>query len=188
MTDPGRPRGGAGTSGFAHEIAAIFNALFLGSHHTELRGGGDEPLYLPRTRSAPALIIHTRDYVASALHEAAHWCIAGARRRRLIDYGYGYVPPPRTPADQQLFFRNEIRTQALESILARAADAPFRVSHDDPDADEAAVQQFAGAVSAEAARLAEQGLPPRAARLHAALLARLRPEQRIDLSAFVSNE
>jgi elongation factor P hydroxylase len=188
MTDAERPSAAGVTAGVAHGIAATFNALFLRSHFTELRGGGDEPLYLPRTTSAPARIIHTRDYAASALHEAAHWCIAGAHRRRLIDYGYDYVPPPRLPVQQQAFFENEIRAQALESILAAATGLPFRVSHDDPDADAGAVQRFARAVSAEAARLGERGLPPRAARLHAALLARFGSGQPMHPSAGGSNQ
>lgn len=155
----------------AAQIAAVFNRLFRPTHLTELRGGGDEPLYLPATASAPAQIIYTKDYPASALHEAAHWCLAGDRRRRLVDYGYWYVPPPRTPAEQRTFFRHELRVQALECLLAAAVGLPFRVSHDDPAAAGAEVARFEAEVLAEARQLEQSGLPERAARFRAALAA-----------------
>jgi elongation factor P hydroxylase len=159
-------------AGLATELAGVFNRLFQAGYRTQMRGGADEPLYLPATATAPALVIYTRDYAASALHEAAHWCIAGPRRRQLVDYGYAYVPPPRSPAQQQRFFHHELRVQALERIFAEAANLQFRVSLDDPHTNTVAAEEFAGAVAAEAARLQARGLPVRAAWFHGELVRR----------------
>jgi elongation factor P hydroxylase len=155
----------------ASTLSALFDALFLPGYRTALRGGGNEPLYLPATQTAPAQVIFTRDYAASALHEAAHWCLAGPRRRQLVDYGYWYVPPPRSPAQQQQFFHHEVRVQALESVFAEAAGMRFRVSIDDPGSAHDGELAFADAVAAEAARLRARGLPVRAQWFHDALVA-----------------
>ncbi len=113
------------------QIAACFNSG-LGQRFTvRLLGGAEEPVYEPGSDGAPAVIRYTRDYAPSALHELAHWCIAGARRRLLPDYGYWYRPPPRSNAEQRAFFRVELPVQALEARLALAAGVPFRVSVDD---------------------------------------------------------
>ncbi len=54
--------------------------------------------------------------MASALHETAHWCIAGKARRAIKDFGYRYQAD-RDPTEQQDFCRFESRPQALESIF-----------------------------------------------------------------------
>ena len=61
-------------------LVQIFDRLFGNDYQTCLAGGADEPLY----ETVPACIstIHFRnDFVSSALHEVAHWCIAGDNRR-----------------------------------------------------------------------------------------------------------
>ncbi len=93
MTDPAAAR-----------IVRTFNDTFLASHHTAMRGGAAEPLYLPAVGATPAQIVFTYDYPASALHEAAHWCLAGEQRRTQRDYGYWYVPGPRNAAQRAAFF------------------------------------------------------------------------------------
>ena len=108
MTDP-----------VAVRIAQTFNDAFLVSHHTLMRGGAAEPLYEPAVGFRPAQIVFTYDYPASALHEAAHWCLAGAERRLRRDYGYWYVPGPRDPLQRATFFRAEADVQALEAVFAR---------------------------------------------------------------------
>ena len=55
---------------------------------TRLAGGFPEPFYKAPSADAPAEVQFTRDYERSALHELAHWCIAGDSRRLLDDYGY----------------------------------------------------------------------------------------------------
>ena len=80
-------------------LRALFDGLFLASENTCLLQGGAEPVYLPADADHPQnRIVFRLDYAASALHEIAHWCIAGAARRRLIDYGYWYSPDGRDSA------------------------------------------------------------------------------------------
>jgi len=111
-------------------IAGAFNARLSRVHNTVLVGGGHEPLYLPARRGAKAMIRYTRDYARSALHELAHWALAGPSRLDLEDYGLWYVPPPRTPAHQAAFFAAERRVQAVESLFCGACGLPFCVSAD----------------------------------------------------------
>lgn len=137
-----------------HEIARRFNQRF--ARDTVLIGGAEEPLYLPRAAGRPAIIRYTHDYPQSALHEVAHWCLAGDARRLLRDYGYWYQPPPRSEPDQSRFFAVESRVQGLELLFALAAGVRFHVSADNPGDDpEGRVGRFAAAVRTEAvARLA----------------------------------
>ncbi|MEY4768446.1 MAG: hypothetical protein RL637_1085 [Pseudomonadota bacterium] len=106
------------------------NHRFLNAYHTILIGGFTEPFYLPATNHQPAQIQFTHDYFRSALHELAHWCEAGNKRRQLPDYGYWYAPDGRTPAQQQLFFNCEITPQAFEWALALVCEIDFEVSID----------------------------------------------------------
>lgn len=154
------------------EIAGCFNRTLGPESRVRLIGGAKEPLYLP-DEAGWSVIRYTRDYAASALHELAHWCIAGSSRRRKVDYGYWYVPPPRCAADRASFAAVELPVQALESVLAAACGLDFRVSVDDPGSDPAFADRFRRAVAARASCFTSQSLPPRAARL-ARLLARLR--------------
>ena len=118
----------------AAAIARVFNATFALEYHVALAGGASEPRFLPEPAPHRSLLCFREDFAASALHEAAHWCIAGPRRRQLRDFGYWYRPPPRQPSQQRAFVRVEARVQALESLFADAAGVPFRASADDPDA------------------------------------------------------
>ncbi len=137
------------------QIASCFNAGLGRRYRVRLVGGAEEPLYEPDGEGEGAIIRYTRDYPASALHELAHWCIAGARRRRLPDYGYWYRPPPRTAAEQAAFFAVELPVQALEARLAAAAGLRFRVSVDDLEqADCAASRAAKKAFAADVMQLA----------------------------------
>lgn len=115
----------------SRQLVELFNQTFLASHATCLVGGGLEPLYEP-AQSPGALnrIVFTRDYFASALHEVAHWCVAGPERRQRPDYGYWYAPDGRTQEQQAEFERVEVKPQALEWLFAEAAGWQFRVSSD----------------------------------------------------------
>ena len=118
----------------SREIATVFNRLFGDSFMTHLCGGADEPLYLPASDGNRYHQVHFRaDYAASALHEAAHWCIAGEARRCQIDYGYWYEPDGRDAVQQRHFEQLEARPQALEWLFSRAAGLPFKVSIDNLD-------------------------------------------------------
>ena len=155
----------------ADTIAEVFDRCFLASHNTRLRGAAPEPLYEPATGDTPALIHFREDYAASALHEVAHWCIAGRERRQQVDYGYWYAADGRSEAQQRRFMRVEARPQALEWCFSQAAGLGFRLSLDNLDAPPTAAQRqrFAAAVHAAAQRLRERGLPVRAQRFFSAL-------------------
>ncbi len=116
-------------------LIGVFNHVFLKRNQTCLVGGGDEPEYLPaEAASGYHRIIFTRDYYASALHEIAHWCIAGSERRLLPDYGYWYAPDGRTAQQQRDFEQVEIKPQALEWLFSMACGYRFRVSADNLNA------------------------------------------------------
>ena len=105
-------------------------AQSLGAQHSvRLIGGFDEPLYLPATDSRAAEIRFRSDYPSSALHEVAHWCLAGEHRRALEDYGYWYEADRGANA-QRAFESVEARPQALEWVFSRAVGCAFRVSAD----------------------------------------------------------
>lgn len=160
MTDP-----------IALRIAAVFNATFASTHNTILELGGDEPLYLPASDHQSARIVSNQDFLASALHEAAHWCLASKDRRTQRDYGYWYRPPPRSAQVQTDFLQVEERNQALESLLAKAVGIEFRVSLDDFGHDRDVSVRFETRVEERARKLERDGLPMRAERFRRALTA-----------------
>ncbi|AJR09512.1 elongation factor P hydroxylase [Photobacterium gaetbulicola] len=153
------------------DIIAIFNRCFLDSYNTELILGGDEPIYLPADDANPHhRVIFARGYFASALHEIAHWCIAGPVRRRLEDYGYWYEPDGRTAEVQAEFEKVEVKPQALEWILATSCGFRFQVSCDNLSGDcEPDRVGFTNKVRAQVLQYLEQGIPDRAKQLSEAL-------------------
>ncbi len=159
------------TDSKAARIAQAFNRTFYSTHGTLMQGGAAEPLYEPATGSQPARIVHTYDYPASALHEAAHWCIAGAARRRQRDYGYWYVPGPRDRLQRVAFFAAEANVQALEAVFALTCGVRFVVSADDFAATPEERECFALHVGERIDARLRTALPPRARRFRAALLA-----------------
>ncbi|MBT8140278.1 MAG: elongation factor P hydroxylase [Gammaproteobacteria bacterium] len=158
----------------AADLERIFQAAFLQQWRTCLRGGAAEPLYLPgREAGTPSTIFYRQDFFASALHEVAHWCLAGASRRQQQDYGYWYAPDGRNQNMQQRFELVEQKPQALEYLFALACGVPFRVSLDnlDGDIDAAREQRFALAVCQQAIQYCASDMPSRAATfLHALCL------------------
>jgi elongation factor P hydroxylase len=145
------------------QIAGCFNRGLGRELEVRLIGGAEEPFYEPGTTDGPARIRYTRDYAASALHELAHWCIAGTARRRMPDYGYWYQPPPRTAAQQAAFLRVEAPVQALEARLAAACGLTFSVSMDDLKGSTAAFEALRAEVAGHLSR--SDPLPKRALRL-----------------------
>ncbi|UJF17536.1 elongation factor P hydroxylase [Vibrio sp. SS-MA-C1-2] len=114
-----------------NDIITIFNQCFEQSYQTVLELGGDEPIYLPADNNHRFhRIIFAHGYYASALHEIAHWMIAGEKRRLLEDYGYWYQPDGRSDEVQAEFEKVEIKPQAIEWIIAMSCGYPFRVSCD----------------------------------------------------------
>ncbi|SEL99691.1 elongation factor P hydroxylase [Halomonas daqiaonensis] len=154
------------------DVMALFDGLFLPRYRTRLVRGGDEPLYLPADEATPwHRVIFARGFYASALHEVSHWCIAGARRRRLEDYGYWYLPDGRDAEQQRDFEAAEVSPQALEMLFSRACGRPFRVSVDNLGEVEVDREGFQARVEARAERYLHEGLPGRAAAFRQALVA-----------------
>ena len=99
--------------------------------NTELVAGDDEPIYLPAdAEHRHHRIVFAHGFYASALHEIAHWLVAGAKRRDQEDYGYWYCPDGRDKAQQLAFEQVEVKPQAIEWALSVAAGFNFNVSVD----------------------------------------------------------
>jgi elongation factor P hydroxylase len=153
----------------AAELEQVFLDCFHADYRTRLVGGAAEPLYMPARDGQDARIYYREDFAASALHEVAHWCIAGTRRRAREDYGYWYAPDGRSVAQQRAFERVEVRPQALEWHLALASDVHFHVSADNLLAPDCGGGEFAAAVVAQARCFCSEPLPPRGALFRDAL-------------------
>ncbi len=155
----------------AAAIEAVFADCFYQDYRTRLRGGAREPLYEPFP-AGDAVIHYREDFAASALHEVAHWCIAGDERRKLEDYGYWYAADGRNAELQRAFETVEVRPQAVEWHLALAAGVAFRVSVDNLDAPAGAGDGFARAVLCQARGFCSAALPARAEAFRKALARR----------------
>ncbi|TCK02548.1 elongation factor P hydroxylase [Marinobacterium mangrovicola] len=154
------------------DLIRLFNGLFLNSYNTELVCGDDEPVYLPADADNPHhRIIFAHGFFSSALHEIAHWCVAGAKRRTLEDFGYWYKPDGRTAMEQAEFERVEVQPQAYEWILSESAGHRFNFSADNLSAGFGASNQFMENVHARVLDLLECGLPPRVEALSSELRA-----------------
>jgi len=153
------------------ELIALFNQLFKSRYNTILVRGEDEPIYLPQDqKNAHNRIIFAHGFYASALHEIAHWCVAGAERRKLVDFGYWYKPDGRTAEEQALFERVEVKPQAYEWIMSVASGHKFHFSADNLSSELGASQQFQENVLSTVHYLLEHGLPERVELLVGALL------------------
>jgi elongation factor P hydroxylase len=118
-------------------INQLFDDLFLHTESTLLVGGGDEPLYIPATvANTPHQLVFRQNFVSSALHEIAHWCIAGKQRRLQRDFGYWYQPDGRSIDQQAQFESVEIKPQALEWIFSNACGQKFTPSADNLNASD----------------------------------------------------
>lgn len=142
----------------------VLNDTVLCHYRTRLVGGFGEPFYRAARGEDFAEIRFTRDYERSALHELAHWCVAGEQRRQQDDFGYWYAPDGRSDEQQQQFFQVEIRPQAIEKHFCQALGIPFAVSVDNlGNPDVSGTAQFSLVVDACYQHLEQQGLPLRAA-------------------------
>jgi elongation factor P hydroxylase len=156
----------------SQDLIVIFNGLFQESEHTILVRGEAEPLYLPQSEShSYAQVIFAHGFYQSALHEIAHWCIAGEKRRALIDYGYWYQPDGRNAEQQSVFQSVESKPQAIEWIFSIAAGSRFYVSVDNLSGEATDAKSFKATVYKQALHYLEYGLPKRAELFKQALLA-----------------
>ncbi|WP_338293454.1 elongation factor P hydroxylase [Planctobacterium marinum] len=174
------------------DLIQVFNTCFE-DFNTRLVKGEGEPVYLPADGDCHYHRIEfAHGFFSSALHEIAHWCIAGEARRKQVDYGYWYCPDGRNEQQQAEFEKVEVKPQAIEWCFAVACGLQFRVSTDNLDG--APVDRFAfqDKVLQQVAAYLEQGLPTRAQMLVDALhkfyhtptlsLADFQPEPRFDVA------
>ncbi len=151
----------------ADTLAGLFDRTFSAGYGVHMRGGASEPLYLPAIAQQPAQLVYTHDYPSSVLHEAAHWCLAGAQRRQSMDFGFAYVATAaRSTQEQAAFEAAEVRTQAIEWRLSLAAGVVFRLSVDSIGRDR---MPFLEMVAQEVQRRLREGWPPRVQRFAAVL-------------------
>jgi len=152
------------------DLIHIFNQLFQESEQTRLVKGDDEPIYLPASMTGnDHQVIFAHGFYASAMHEIAHWCVAGKERRLLEDYGYWYEPDGRTEEQQRLFEKVEIAPQAMEKCFCLAAGFRFRVSVDNLNGSPGDTRSFEENVDRQAETYLAEGLPARAQRFFDAL-------------------
>jgi len=152
------------------DLIVLFNQCFASKYNTQLVKGGDEPLYAPANEACPYHAIYfAHGFYSSALHECAHWFIAGPLRRQQLDFGYWYAPDGRTADQQALFLQLEVKPQAIEWILSTAAGFRFQVSIDNLHGEECDTVGFKAAVYQQVALYCQQGIPQRAAQFRKAL-------------------
>ena len=149
----------------AARLESVFADCFASQWRTVLTGGAGEPYYQPAANQHESHFLHYRsDFFASALHEVAHWCIAGERRLQLADFGYWYAPEGRDLTEQQAFEAVEVKPQALEWLFSLACGYRFSVSVDNLGAagGEYDTAPFKAQVLAQARLWQRGGLPERA--------------------------
>lgn len=145
------------------DLIQIFEQTFFANYKTKLVKGGSEPLYLPISESVNhAQIIFAHGYYSSALHEVAHWCLAGEQRRKLEDFGYWYIPDGRDEKQQAAFESVEIKPQAIEWAFCIAANKAFHVSADNLNGVSADTAAFKERVFKQINTYINQGFPVRA--------------------------
>lgn len=167
------------------DLIRLFADCFASEFNTRLVGGAPEPVYLPMDAEEPMhRIIFTLDYYRSALHEIAHWCVAGAARRQLADFGYWYAPDGRTAEQQGAFEQVEVKPQALEWLFCEAAGHPFRVSLDNLSGDATDATPFKTRVVEQVQNYLNDGIPERPARFIDALLTHYRPGSALQAQDF----
>ena len=135
------------------QLEVLFDECFAKQFNTQLVGGAAEPYYCAPHEGNPAEIHFSHDYFRSALHEIAHWCVAGDERRQRNDYGYWYAPDGRNAEQQREFEKVEVMPQAWELLFCAACGHPFRVSMDNLDNSPSDVSDFEKAVFEQAKTL-----------------------------------
>lgn len=145
------------------DLIALFDDLFMDSENTCLMKGDDEPIYLPVDEVLPFnRVVFAHGFFASALHEIAHWCIAGKERRTQTDYGYWYAPDGRNQVQQEAFEQVEIKPQAIEWAFSLACGKTFDVSIDNLSGIETDRASFKDNVYEQLQSYCDDGFPSRA--------------------------
>jgi elongation factor P hydroxylase len=145
------------------DLIELFDRLFIEVENTRLIKGDDEPIYLPANDVAPFnRIVFAHGFFSSALHEIAHWCIAGKDRRTRVDYGYWYAPDGRDEHQQKAFEQVEVKPQAIEWAFSLACGKPFDVSVDNLSGVETDRTSFKSKVFEQLKAYCANGFPRRA--------------------------
>lgn len=167
------------------DLINLFDCCFAIEYNTRLVKGDNEPLYLPahETQTYHA-VIFAHGFFSSALHESAHWLVAGEERRKLVDFGYWYAPDGRTAEQQKLFEAVEVKPQAIEWILSVAAGHRFRISVDNLNGEATDPTPFKQAVYAQVQHYAQDGLPQRAEKFRSAIRCHYGTLGKIDMACF----
>jgi elongation factor P hydroxylase len=146
-------------------VSQLLNCLnpWLAKHwQTQLVAVKDEPFYSPATEGQLFHQIQfAHGYFNSALHELAHWCVAGEKRRLLPDFGYWYEPDGRSAEQQRVFEQVEVKPQAIEWHFAQACCRRFKVSMDNLSGVPTDPKPFQQAVTHKAKELNHHGMNER---------------------------
>jgi hypothetical protein len=167
-------------------LIQLFNETFLETHNTELVCCEKEPIYRPEDSSYPHhRIVFAHGFFSSALHEIAHWSIAGNERRLLEDFGYWYEPDGRTADRQAEFERVEVKPQALEWIFSIASNHQFHFSADNLEADLEISEEFKEKVFKQVESYLTNGLPRDAEIWKNVLIRKYRSNLSVKLTDFI---
>jgi elongation factor P hydroxylase len=154
---------GVNTIHRTQDLIQLFEKCFFISENTRLVKGQDEPIYLPANNLCKwHRIIFANGFYASALHEIAHWCIAGTNRRQQEDYGYWYCPDGRDHIQQVKFQQVESKPQAIEWAFSLAAGFRFKMSTDNLNGVQPVRQEFAKMIYQQVFTYCQNGFPTRA--------------------------
>lgn len=168
------------------QLINLFQTTFFSEYQTQLIKGDDEPIYLPANENRKYhQIIFAHGYFSSALHEIAHWCLAGEARRKLEDFGYWYQPDGRNIEEQKAFEKVEIKPQAIEWAFCIAANYRFNVSADNLNGEEADTVAFKCDVYKQVKTYIAKGFPIRAQLFINALAGFYHKSTPLQLSDFV---
>lgn len=161
------------------DLIQLFEGCFFDKFNTKLVKGQHEPIYIPAgcavdeyPRQNWHQIVFAHGFFRSALHEVAHWLVAGAARRTQVDYGYWYQGDGRTASEQAIFEQVEVKPQAIEWILTQACGHAFNVSVDNLEGEATDPSPFKRAVYQQVLALQSTGLSVRAERFRRALAQR----------------
>ncbi len=167
-------------------LVKLFNQTFISTYNTELVCCEEEPIYRPADDNHKHhRVIFAHGFFASALHEIAHWCVAGKERRLLEDFGYWYEPDGRSAERQAEFEKVEVKPQALEWIFSVSAGFQFHFSADNLALNNQPSEEFKQAVYQQVKTYLEQGLPKRAQMWSDSLIRHFHPAGKtLELQAF----
>lgn len=168
------------------DLIELFNQCFSERHNTRLVCCEPEPIYRPATEAIPFnRIVFAHGFYASALHEIAHWCVAGQERRKLEDFGYWYEPDGRSSERQAEFEKVEVKPQALEWIFSQSANFTFHFSADNLEGDAKPSATFQNNVLQQVQNYLDNGLPADAALWSETLIKFYRSNQPLCKSEFL---